>query len=438
MTSKKIRKFPIGGIELPEKKSLTRDEKIKVMPDPDTVTIPLLQHIGAPAKPIVSKGDQVEKGQCIAENNEELSARIHSSINGIVQGIVERKKPGHGKYECILIKKNENSKKEIDFEENKNEEISSELIRSKVKKAGIVGLGGAGFPTHVKLNPPGDVNIDTVIINGAECEPFLTVDHRLLLEQYNDLFKGVQLIKKAVGANRGIIAVEINKMDAINKLRDKVDKWQGIEVVPLDTRYPHGAEKHLIKAVLNREVPADELPMAVNVVVNNVQTAIKIAHAVHKDEPLINRVITVSGESIKQPGNVKVPIGTSIKDVIDFCGGSIDEKYKVISGGPMTGINIDDTLIPVVKGTSGLVLLPSEKYAESETRACIRCGRCVEVCPMYLAPNRITAFINNSLLDRSLDVGLMKCIECGACAYVCPSKRPLVRWIKRGKAKANN
>ncbi|MGM0446336.1 MAG: electron transport complex subunit RsxC [Bacillota bacterium] len=438
MFGKKVKKFPIGGIELPEKKSLTRDRKIKKMPDPDTVAIPLSQHIGAPAKPLVSKGEQVIKGQCIAEFNEGLSAKVHASISGYVEGIVERKRPGHGSYECILIKKDGEVKKSERLKDNNIDDFSVEIIRNKVKEAGIVGLGGAGFPTHVKLTPPEDVNIDTVIINGAECEPFLTVDHRLLLEEYNDLFKGLELIKKAVGANRGIVAIEVNKMDAIEKLQDKVDKWPEIEVVPLDTRYPHGAEKHLIKAVLNREVPSGELPMAVNVVVNNVQTAVKIARAVYHDEPLIDRVITVSGESIKEPGNIKVPIGTSVKDVIDFCGGSKDEDFQVISGGPMTGIDIDDLSILIIKGTSGLVLLPSQKYAESETRACIRCSRCVEVCPMYLAPNRITAFVNNSLVDRALDVGLMECIECGACAYVCPSKRPLVRWIKRGKAQANN
>jgi len=438
MVRKKVKKFPIGGIELPENKSLTRDKKIKIMPDPDMVAISLLQHIGVPAKALVSKGDQVLKGQCIAEFNEGLSAKVHASISGCVEGIVERKKPGYGTYECILIKKDNTIKKKVSPKNYDNKNISTEIIRKKVKESGVVGLGGAGFPTHVKLTPPENIKIDTVIINGAECEPFLTVDHRLLLEEYNDLFKGLELIKKAVGANRGIIAIEVNKMDAIETLSNKVDQWQGIEVVPLDTRYPHGAEKHLIKAVLNREVPSGELPMAVNVVVNNVQTAIKVARAVYHDEPLIDRVITVSGESIKEPSNLKVPIGTSFKDVIDFCGGSKDESFQVISGGPMTGIDIDDTLIPTVKGTSGLVLLPSEKYAESETRACIRCGRCVEVCPMYLAPNRITAFVNNSLVDRAFDVGLKECIECGACAYVCPSKRPLVRWIKRGKAQANN
>ena len=435
MAIKEVKKFPIGGIHLPEKKGLTSDQPIKIMPDPVEVAIPLSQHIGAPAEPIVKAGDKVKKGECIAELQGKISARVHSSINGTVKGIVERKMPGEGSYQCILIEKD---KEEVELEK---EEIDRKLlpevetIRKRVEAAGIIGMGGAGFPTHVKLSPPPEMEIDTVIINGAECEPFLTVDHRLLLEEYEDLFRGLELIKKAVGAENGIIAIELNKKDAIEKLQQKAADWPGIEVQALDTRYPHGAEKHLIKAVLDREVPKGELPMAVNVVVNNVQTAVKIARAVDFEEAVIDRVLTVSGEALKTPSNLRVPIGTSIQDVVEFCGGPKDkEDYQIIVGGPMTGINIDDWTIPVTKGTSGVVLITAEEYADSETRPCIRCGRCGEVCPMYLAPNRITAFINNDLLERSLEVGLMDCIECGACAYICPSKRPLVRWLKRGKA----
>ena len=435
MAVKDVKKFPIGGVHLPEKKGLTNDQAIKVMPDPAEVAIPLSQHIGAPAEPVVEVGDKVKKGECIAKLQGKISAGVHSSINGIVKGFEERKKPGEGNYRCIVI---ENDNSQSTKEKNNVDRKSLpdvETIRKRVKEAGVIGMGGAGFPTHIKLAPPETMKIDTVIINGAECEPFLTVDHRLLLEEGEDLFRGLELIKKAVGAKHGIIAIELNKKDAIEKLQEQAVDWPGIEVQALDTRYPHGAEKHLIKAVLNREVPKGELPMAVNVVVNNVQTAVKIARAVDFEEAVIDRVLTVSGEALKIPSNVKVPIGTSIKDVVKFCGGPKDqEDYQIIVGGPMTGINIDDESIPVTKGTSGIVLITAEEYADSETRPCIRCGKCGEVCPMYLAPNRITAFINNDLLDRSLDVGLMDCIECGACAYICPSKRPLVRWIKRGKA----
>lgn len=442
MAIKDVKKFPIGGVHLPEKKDLTNEQQIKVMPAPKKVAIPLAQHIGAPAEPIVEVGDEVKKGDCIAKLQGKISASVHSSVNGVVQGIVERTKPGQSTYNCILI---ESLDIEAFEEENKNIDRSIlpevETIRKKVKAAGVIGMGGAGFPTHVKLSPPDDIKIDTVIINGAECEPFLTVDHRLLLEEYEDLFRGLELIKKAVGAEKGIVAIELNKKDAIEKLQEKAKDWPGIDVQALDTRYPHGAEKHLIKAVLNREVPKGELPMAVNVVVNNVQTAVKIARAVDFDEPVTDRVLTVSGEALKRPSNVKVPIGSSIKDVVDFCGGPKDkEDYQIIVGGPMTGINVDDENIPVVKLTSGIVLITAEEFADSETRPCIRCGRCGEVCPMYLAPNRICAFINNDLIERSEEIGLMDCIECGACAYICPSKRPLVRWIKRGKAevKAND
>lgn len=436
MAIKDVKKFPIGGVHLPEKKELTNDQKIKIMPDPKEVAIPLSQHIGAPAEPIVKAGDKVKKGECIAKLQGKISANIHSSVNGLIKGIVDRKKPGQGSYKCILIEKDE-----LKVKESKRKQVDRsvlpdvETIREKVEAAGVIGMGGAGFPTHIKLAPPQDINIDTVIINGAECEPFLTVDHRLLLEEYEDLFRGLELIKKAVGAAKGIVAIELNKKDAIEKLQQKAKDWPGIEVQALDTRYPHGAEKHLIKAVLNREVPKGELPMAVNVVVNNVQTAVKIAGAVDFAELVTDRVITVSGEALTNPANIRVPIGTSIKDVVEFCGGPKDKKdYQIIVGGPMTGINVDDENIPVVKLTSGIVLITAEEFADSETRPCIRCGRCGEVCPMYLAPNRICAFINNDLLQRSEEVGLMDCIECGACAYICPSKRPLVRWIKRGKA----
>lgn len=436
MANKEVKKFPIGGIHLPEKKGLTSDQAIKVMTDPAEVAIPLSQHIGAPATPIVEAGEHVEKGECIAELQGKISARVHASISGIVKGIVERKKPGQGIYKCILIEKDDSeiaAGKKLEVDRSVLPDV--ETIRKRVEAAGVIGMGGAGFPTHVKLTPPTTMEIDTVIINGAECEPFLTVDHRLLLEEGEDLFRGLEMIKKAVGAERGIVAIEVNKQDAIDKLKELAVDWSGIEVQALDTRYPHGAEKHLIKAVLNREVPKGELPMAVNVVVNNVQTAVKIARAVDFEEAVTNRVITVSGEALKTPSNVKVPMGSSIKDVLDFCGGPKDkENYQLIVGGPMTGINIDDESIPIVKGTSGIVLISAAEYADSETRPCIRCGRCSEVCPMYLAPNRITAFINNDLIERSLEVGLMDCIECGACAYICPSKRPLVRWIKRGKA----
>ncbi|MFW6268434.1 MAG: electron transport complex subunit RsxC [Bacillota bacterium] len=438
MSAKKTKKFPIGGVNLPERKNLTRNKSIEKMSEPDEVAIPIAQHIGAPAKPIVKKGDKVKKGDLIAKFDEGLSARIHASIGGIVQGTVKRPMPERGEMECILIKKDDKKQNLNNFEIAKNEDITPEIIRERVEKAGVVGLGGACFPTHVKLNPPEEKEIDTVIINGAECEPFLTVDHRLLLEEYTALFRGLQLIKNAVGAQKGIIAIEVNKQDAIDKLQEKITDWPDLEVTPLDTRYPHGAEKHLIKAVLDREVPLGELPMEVGVVVNNVQTAIKIARAVDEGSPLISRVITVSGDALKKPTNLEVPIGTSIKDVIEYCGGASTDKFQVVVGGPMTGINADNTSTPITKGTSGVVLIPADEYSDSEKRACIRCGKCVDVCPMYLSPNRICDFVNNDLIDQAVNIGLMDCIECGACAYVCPSKRPLVRWIKRGKARADN
>ncbi len=430
-----LKKFPIGGVHLPEEKHLTTAVPIEKMDYPVRVTIPVQMHIGAPCQPIVEEGEEVQRGQKIAENREELSAAIHASISGIYRGIVTRPGVDGSEINCLLIENTGQNNSEIlldrDFDPQNPE---PEDIVNIVREAGIVGLGGACFPTHIKLAPPEDKPIDTIIINGAECEPYLTVDDRLMQEKTNTLFKGLELILQAVNAEKGIVASEINKPEAIKAIRAEAENWDNLEGVPLDTRYPHGAEKHLIKAVLNREVPRRGLPMDVGIIVNNVQTAVKIAEAFYEGRSLVDRVITVSGRGLEKQMNLVVPIGTSLQDVIDFAGGIAVEDYYTIVGGPMTGKRVNNHKVPVAKGTSGIVVLSREEYSDAETRVCIRCGKCVDVCPMYLPPNRITAFVNNEMYEEAEIAGLNDCIECGACAFVCPAKRPLLRWIQRGKA----
>ncbi len=433
-----VKKFPIGGVHLPEEKTLTNELSITNMTDPKAVAIPLKQHVGVSCRPIVEKGQSVSVGQCIGANNQGLSAKVHASISGRVSSIEERILEDEAPVLCVVIERDGNVSESNHVHESssssKSREISPERIREIVEYAGIVGLGGACFPTHVKLNPPKDKVIDTVIINGAECEPYITVDHRLMVEKPQSVFSGLDLIIKAVGAKRGIVACEINKPDALNVLEKEATNWEGLEAAALDTRYPHGAEKHLIKAVLGKEVPIKGLPMDIGVVVNNVQTAIAISDAVYSQTVLTSRVITVSGRGVSSPANLNVPIGASIQDAIDYCGGVTSKQYRVIMGGPMTGQKIDDLSIPVTKRASGIVVLKPGEYGESEVRPCIRCGKCVDVCPMYLSPNRIVAFVNKGMHDNAKDIDIMDCIECGACAYVCPSKRPLLQWIRQGKA----
>jgi len=434
-----LKKFPIGGVHLPEEKHLTTDSPIEDMALPDQVTIPLQMHIGAPCNPVVSEGDEVKRGQLIAQNEEALSARIHASISGVYRGIVSRPGPDGSMIDCMLIE-NEGQDNEEKFLEPSyvKEDLDADKIVERVREAGIVGLGGACFPTHVKLSPPEDKPIDTVIINGAECEPYLTVDDRLMREKTELLFEGLNMIMKASGAEKGIVSSEINKPKAVEAIREEAENWDNLSGVPLDTRYPHGAEKHLIKAVLNREVPRRGLPMDVGVIVNNVQTTTKIAEALYRGRTLIDRVLTISGRALKEQKNLLVPIGASIGDAVEFCGGIAREDYYTIIGGPMTGKRVDNMDVPVGKGTSGVVLLSEEEYSDPETRVCIKCGKCVDVCPMYLPPNRITAFVNNDMYEEAEIAGLDDCIECGACAFVCPSKRPLLRWIQQGKAAADS
>ncbi len=439
--SERVKKFPIGGTHLPEEKDLTSEKDIIRMPAPASVLIPLKQHLGHPVRPLVEPGQRVVRGQVLGNDAPGLCAAIHASVTGTVEEITTAPLPDGSTVPAVRIRTEEGAEDELlslpplDLSAMSAEEARQAVIE-RVKETGIVGLGGATFPTHVKLAT--EDAIDTIVINGAECEPYITVDDRLMQEGPELVLRGLDIVRQTVGATEGYVGCEINKPEAIRRLREEAKNYTNLFAQALDTRYPHGAEKHLIKAILNREVPIRALPGAVGVLVNNVQTAWTIADAVDRGLPVVDRVVTVSGHGVKEPRNVRVPLGTAIGDVINFCGGPSVEDPAVVIGGPMTGMNVTDMSIPVTKATSGIVLLTKAEYRGSVHMACIRCGKCVEVCPMYLAPNRITAYVNNDMIEEAVSAGLEACIQCGACQFVCPSKRPLLTWLKQGKAAAAN
>jgi electron transport complex protein RnfC len=432
-----VKKFPIGGTHLPEEKGLTSDLQIVVMAAPPEVLIPLKQHLGVPVRPAVAVGDRVDRGALLGEDADGLRSKIHSSVAGEVIAITDAALPDGNRVPAVRIRVNQGDPgrevplEPLDIESMPHTELRDAVI-TRVEDAGIVGLGGATFPTHIKLATKD--KIDTVIVNGAECEPYITVDDRLMQEDAGKVFRGLDIVRRVVGAERGYVACEISKPAALKRLREAAAGFPQITVQALDTRYPHGAEKHLIKAVLDREVPIRALPGSVGVLVNNVQTVCAIADAVDHGRALCDRVVTVSGHGITSPKNLRIPLGASIADAIEFCGGPSTPDPAVVVGGPMTGMRVEDFSIPVTKATSGIILLTEDEYRGSLHMACIRCGRCVEVCPMYLPPNRMTAYINNDMLEEAIGSGLEACILCGACQFVCPSKRPLLEWINHGKA----
>ena len=432
-----IKKFSIGGIDLPGQKKINTALKIEEFPMPDKVYLPVKQHIGKPGKIIVKKGDYVKRGECIVEEVEGFSACLHSSISGEVIEIKEIAAAGGGKTKAIIIKRDKKANFErIDFSLKKKRDKSAEEIREIIKKSGIIGMGGAGFPTHIKLSPPPDKKIDTVIINGSESEPYVAVDDRTMQEKTAKIFRGLELIKKAVGAENAFISCEDNKKDAIKSLEQEAKNWPELDFEIVDSLYPHGAEKKLIEACLNREIPKGGLPMDVGVVVNNVQTAVAVSEAVDEDQPVVDRIVSVSGRGIKEPKNLIVPVGTPIKELIAYCGGLKSEDSIVIIGGTMTGYRAHNLEIPITKTGFGIIVLSPAEFKEYESRVCIRCAKCVDACPVYISPVRITDYINNGMIEEAESISLQSCIECGSCAYVCPAGRPLLRWLRKGKALA--
>ena len=424
-----------GGVHPPDYKSYSKSAKIIKANLPSKVVIPLSQHIGAPSKPIVKLQDEVKTGQVIAEAGGFVSIPMHSSITGKVTKIAEFPHPTGSLQMGIEITGDGETDEWIELVDEENYiELSAAEMKKRIADAGVCGMGGAGFPTHVKLSPPKDKPIDTIILNGVECEPFLTADYRLMIEQIDEIVKGLKILMKIVGAQKGIIGIEANKPDAIKMMRDFVKSEKGVSVVGLKLKYPQGAEKQLIYAATKRKVPnKGGLPMDVNVVVQNVGTAIAVYHAVRYKKPLIERVITVTGKIVEEPANYLARIGTYYSELLEQSKGVNGEIGKVISGGPMMGFAIPTLDTPMTKGSSGLVIFDEDEAKSDAEQTCIRCASCVDICPMNLIPTEIVTGVMNDDWDKANRSGVMDCIKCGSCAYVCPSNIKFIQWIDIGK-----
>ncbi len=423
------------GIHPDYRKELTNSEPLKEAIRPKEVVIPLQQHIGAPLNPIVEKGDHVDMGQKIGDTDSFVAAPVHASVTGIVKDIKKVQTASGDKTLSVIIEADEEDKLADDIKKAGNlEDLSADEIRNIIREAGIAGMGGAMFPTHVKLSVPDDKEVDYFVLNGAECEPYLTVDHRMMVERPEDIVYGMKVMMKAVDVDKGFIGIEENKANAIKAMKEAVKGETGIEVKVFETKYPQGGEKMMIKAALDREVPAGGLPLDVGVVVNNVTTAVAVADAIKTGMPLIKRTVTVTGSAIENPQNFICRIGTRIEELIEQAGGIKGKAGKIVVGGPMTGNAQHNTKTPIVKGSSGILLLPPAEVNKFDPKPCIRCARCVDVCPMSLVPVKLSNFAEHSMYDRMEDFSIENCIKCGSCSYICPSNRPLLQNIEIGQA----
>lgn len=418
-----------GGIHPSERKEFSEHLALVKFPDPEEVVIPLSMHAGAPANPVVQVGDTVKVGQMIGEPAGFISSPVHSSVSGTVVAIESRKHATRGECMSVVIKSDGQNTLHESVKPNKDlDSLTPEEIVEIVKGAGIVGMGGAGFPTFVKLKPPKP--IDTILLNGCECEPLLTADHRVLLEFADDVIYGLKAMIKTVGAEKGIIVIEDNKQDAIELMEAKTADIDNIEVVVAKTKYPQGAEKMLIKRVMKRKVPSGGLPADVGCVVANISTTKAIADAIQTGMPLVERVVTVTGEKLNKPGNYIVKIGTNTKELVDYCGGVKDDDVMYKAGGPMMGFVIPDLNVPIMKGSNGIIAIETDK---TEAVECIKCGRCMDVCPMELSPLYFAKFADEENWMGMKEKNVMDCLECRCCEYICSSKIPLVSKIKAGK-----
>lgn len=430
-----MKTFP-GGIHPHDHKSLAKDRAIEPLPVPSEIVLPMSQHIGVPCAPTVKKKDEVKVGQVIGEPDPSnprrfVSAPVHASVSGKVVAVEPRPHP-LGKDTLAVVIENDGRDEWAEgvLQETDPSSLDGDAIKARILAAGIVGMGGATFPTHVKLSPPPETTIDTVILNAAECEPYLTCDYRLMLERPGEMIEGLQLLGRTVTATTLMIGVEANKADAFEVLATAA-AGRGVQVEMCKVRYPQGAEKQLIYALTGRKVPAGGLPLAVGVIVQNVGTALAVREAVRFNRPLIERVVTVTGEGVERPANYLVRLGTPVSALLDAAG-LRPEARRLILGGPMMGIAQATAEVPVIKGTSGVLVLPGE--ARVAWRACISCGKCVDACAMNLMPNEISIACETHNVDAIAATAILDCFECGSCTYVCPAKRPIVHWVKFGKA----
>ncbi len=432
--------FP-GGIHPPENKALTEKKSLENISIPHVCRIPMQQHIGKPAIPVVQKDDFIKEGQLIGRADGFISANVHSSIPGKVTAVENHHTPFSPHGLCVVIEVEGSFTPHSAIKTNSWEKLAEKELINKIAASGIVGMGGAAFPTHVKLSPPADKKIDTLIINAAECEPYLTVDDNLTQKYAAEIIEGVRIVLKCLKIKKAIIGLEKNTPAAVKKLRAAISKnnpKEEILIQAVKTKYPQGSEKQLIQALTGRKVPTGALPMDVHVVVQNVGTIFAIYEAIIKNKPLYERYITLSGEMVKNPGNYKVRLGTLISDIIEECGGLKDTPSKIIMGGPMCGLALSSTEVPVVKGTSGILFLSEKETSINKYQACIRCGRCISVCPVNLLPCDLGNAVENSRYDIAEELSPFDCIMCGSCAYICPAKRPLNHFIKLAQQKIRN
>lgn len=430
--------FRIGGVHPHDNKEFSAHKPITDIPVPEKVIIPLIQHIGAPAKPVVEKGDKVLVGQLIAEAGGFVSANIHSPVSGTVSKIDSTVDAWGTRIPAVFI--------DVEGDEwmpeiNRSAEVNTicklepQEIIQKIKDAGIVGLGGACFPTHVKLMPPPGKKAEVLIVNGVECEPYLTCDHQLMLEHGEEIMMGTVILMKALKVNKAIIGIESNKQDAIEHLTKLASRQLGIQVMPLKLKYPQGGEKQLIDACIHKQVPSGGLPIETGAVVDNVATVYAVYQAVQKNQPLISRVITVTGPSVKNPGNYHVRFGTPLTTVLEAAGGVPENTGKIIGGGPMMGRAMNNVDMPCNKRISGVLMLPQDQSLRVEPANCIRCGKCIQACPMGLEPYLLSKQCELQRWDDMEAHHIMDCIECGCCLFSCPSYRPLLDYVRFGKAK---
>lgn len=422
-----------GGAHPYDGKKMSRECPIEILNPGDTLVYPLSQHIGAMAKPLVKAGDRVLVGQKIAEKGGFISANIHSSVSGTVKVIEKRLVATGGMVDSIIVENDGMYEEAAPIFSGNPDELSKDEIIKIIEEAGIVGMGGAGFPTNVKLSPKNADIIDSIIVNGAECEPYLTSDYRRMVEQTGKLVKGLKIVLKIFPDAKGYFGIEDNKPEAIEALLKATENEDRIEVVPLKTKYPQGGERSMIYAVTGRKINSKMLPADVGCIVHNVDTIYAIYNAVYNGKPLIERIVTITGDAVRTPKNFQVRIGTSFRELIDAAGGFTTEPEKIISGGPMMGFSFFNIDVPVVKGSSSLLAFIKDDVSHEEPSACIRCGRCAAACPEHLLPMKLAALAGQNEPEEFKKLGGMECVECGCCSYVCPAKRQVTQSIRSMK-----